>query len=47
MRILHFFLLSLLCITLDECANSQAKSDIDSSRINDLTSSGSFQIELG
>lgn len=47
MRFLHLLLIALLCITLDGCANFQAKSDIDSSRNYDLISNGSFQHELG
>ncbi|WP_268625042.1 hypothetical protein [Paenibacillus alvei] len=46
MRILRFFLLLLLCITLVGCSNLQERTDIDSSRNNALTSSGSFQNEL-
>ncbi|MCP3795036.1 hypothetical protein [Paenibacillus sp. CH40] len=46
MRILLFLLLLLLCITLDGCANFQSESDRGSSHINDINSSGSFQIEL-
>ncbi|MCY9529469.1 hypothetical protein M5X04_09000 [Paenibacillus alvei] len=46
MRIAHFFLLLLLCITLNGSPNFQGTADIASSRNNDLTSSESFQNEL-